>query len=214
MPELKPVFSLPDARDLIVEAALAAFAEHGFHGASMRDIAARAGVSQSLVHHHFGSKDALWNFVGERISADFLAYMAEAMAPPLDAQSVSKAVRGYMAYWRDHPAAFRFNLWRLLEGPKEERASRSKAINGRAVPIFQEAQQAGLMRKDMPPGLAMVISGSLIQFWLHSQTEIRDALAVTGDEMPTDDAFVDRVLGLIGAAEATKPSRRNDGGAE
>ena len=29
MPELKPVFSLPDARDLILEAALAAFAEHG-----------------------------------------------------------------------------------------------------------------------------------------------------------------------------------------
>jgi TetR/AcrR family transcriptional regulator len=62
--ELKPVFSIPDARDLILEAALAAFAEHGFHGANMRDIAGRAGVSQGLVHHHFGSKEALWTFVG------------------------------------------------------------------------------------------------------------------------------------------------------
>lgn len=200
MPELKPVFTQPDAGDRILEAALAGFAEHGFHGASMRDIAGRAGVSQALVHHHFGNKAALWNLVGERISADFLDYVAGALTPPLDAGSVPKAVRTYMAYWRDHPAAFRFNLWRLLEGPKGERAERSKAITGRAVPLFQQAQQAGWLRQDMPPGLAMIISGSLIQFWLHSQTEIGDALAVTGDAVPTDDAFLETVLGLIGAA--------------
>ncbi|WP_026869234.1 TetR/AcrR family transcriptional regulator [Inquilinus limosus] len=199
MPELKPVFSLPDARDLILEAALAAFAERGFHGAGMRDIAARAGVSQSLLHHHFGTKEALWNLVGERISADFLDYMAEAIAPDVPAaESVPRALRSYMAYWKEHPAAFRFNLWRLLEGPAGERKTRSATLNARAVPVFERAHQAGFIRSDMPPGLAMIIGGSLIQFWLHSQTEIRDALAVTGAEPPTDDAFIDCILGLIG----------------
>lgn len=198
MPELKPVFSLPDARDLILEAALAAFAEHGFHGASMRDIAARAGVSQSLVHHHFGTKEALWNFVGERISADFLDFMAEAI--PADApvqESIPRAVRSYMAYWKTHPAAFRFNLWRLLEGPKAEREARSSALNARAVPVFQRAQDAGSVRNDMPAGLAMIITGSLVQFWLHSQTEIRDALAITGDAEMDDETFLNHLLGLV-----------------
>lgn len=199
MPELKTVFSQPDARDLILEGALAAFAEHGFHGASMRDIANRAGVSQSLVHHHFGSKEALWNFVGDRISADFLDYTAKAMNQPLGPQSVANALRTYMAYWRDHPAMFRFNLWRLLEGPRAERESRSKALNERGVPLFQKARDAGFLRSDMPPGLAMIVGGSLVQFWLHSQTEIRDALAVTGDELPTDDEFLARILTLLGA---------------
>ena len=198
MPELRPVFSLPDARDLIIEAALAAFAEHGFHGASMRDIAGRAGISQSLVHHHFGNKDALWNFVGERISADFLAYTAETVGPTeISADSIPQALRTYMTYWKEHPAAFRFNLWRVLEGPKREREVRSEAITSRAVPLFKQAQELGFIRRDMPAGLAMTVAGSLIQFWLHSQTEVRDALAVTGDAQLDDDAFLGHLADLI-----------------
>jgi TetR/AcrR family transcriptional regulator len=174
MPELRPVFSMPDARDLIIEAALAAFAEHGFHGASMRDIAGRAGISQSLVHHHFGNKDALWNFVGERISADFLAYMTETAQPAeVSPDSIPQALRAYMNYWKEHPAAFRFNLWRMLEGPKGEREARSEAISNRAVPLFKQAQDRGFVRQDMPAGFAMIATGSLIHFWLHSQTEVR-----------------------------------------
>lgn len=210
MPELKSVFSQTDARDLILEGALRAFAERGFHGASMRDIAQRAGVSQSLVHHHFGSKEALWNFVGERISADFLEYTAEATDEPVNCRSVGNAFRTYMAYWRDHPAMFRFNLWRILEGPSEERKSRSKALNGKGVPLFAEAQKAGFLRTDIAPGLAMVIGGSLIQYWLHSQTEIQDALAVTSDKLPSDDEFLESILGLLEVRSSSKSQNREN----
>ncbi|WP_346660260.1 TetR/AcrR family transcriptional regulator [Nannocystis pusilla] len=47
------------ARARIRDAALELFAERGVHGASIRDIAARAGVSAGLVQHHFGSKDGI-----------------------------------------------------------------------------------------------------------------------------------------------------------
>lgn len=198
MPELKPVFSLPDARDLILEAALAAFAEQGFHGATMRDIAARADVSQSLVQYHFKGKEALWNMVGERISADFLEYVAAEISPDVPPEeSVGRAARRYMAYWKEHPAAFRFNLWRLLEGTPEERRKRSKALNDKSVPMIQRAQAAGFIRDDMPAGLVLIILGALVQFWLHSQTEIGDALAVTGDALAGDEAFVEIILGLV-----------------
>jgi len=210
MPELRPVFSLPDARDLIIEAALAAFAEHGFHGASMRDIAARAGISQSLVHHHFGSKDALWNFVGERISADFLAYVAEAAQPSeITPESVPQALRTYMNYWKEHPAAFRFNLWRVLEGPKGEREARSEAITTRAVPLFKQAQDLGFIRQDLPAGLAMIVMGSVIQFWLHSQTEARDALGQTGDAALNDDTFLTHLVRLIQSDPQPAAKRRS-----
>jgi AcrR family transcriptional regulator len=206
MPELAAVFSQSDARDVILEAALSAFAEHGFHGASMRDIAARAGVSQSLLHHHFGTKEALWSLVGERVSADFLEYMADALAPDVPAdQAARRALSRYMAYWKERPAAFRFNLWRLLEGPAPERRTRSKALNARTVPLFQRAQKAGFLRADLPAGLAMIIGGGLIQFWLHSRLEIRDALAVTGAALPTDEAFIDLILDLL------RPERSKQG---
>ena len=40
----------------ILAAAVAVLAEHGYHGTSVRDIAARAGVSPGAIYHHFGSK--------------------------------------------------------------------------------------------------------------------------------------------------------------
>ena len=48
---------------VIVEAALAAFADHGFEGASLRDIAQRAGVTHGLIRHHFGNKEAIFRAV-------------------------------------------------------------------------------------------------------------------------------------------------------
>lgn len=47
------------ARARIRDAAIHLFGERGIEGASIRDIAAEAGVSSGLVRHHFGSKEAL-----------------------------------------------------------------------------------------------------------------------------------------------------------
>lgn len=51
----------PAATDeVILDAALDAFAEHGFAGASVRDVARRLGVSHNLVPQRFGTKERLW----------------------------------------------------------------------------------------------------------------------------------------------------------
>ena len=54
----RPVDDLT-ARARIRDAAIKLFGERGIEGASIRDIAAEAGVSSGLVRHHFGSKEAL-----------------------------------------------------------------------------------------------------------------------------------------------------------
>jgi len=48
------------ARDRIVAAATDLFSERSYDGATTRDIAARAGVTQPLVNYHFHSKEDLW----------------------------------------------------------------------------------------------------------------------------------------------------------
>ncbi len=208
MPELTPVFSLPDARDQILEVALAAFAERGFHGATMRDIAARAEVSQSLVQYHFKGKEALWNMVGERTTADFLDYMASETAPDVPPEEgPGRVLRRYLAYWKERPLAFRFNLWRMLEGPSEERRQRSRELNSRAVPVFQQAQAAGVIRDDLPAGLTMIMAAAVIQFWLHSKTEVSEALAAGGEALPDDEAFLASLLTLIEAPSDAKPQK-------
>ena len=52
----------------LLDAAQTAFALFGFEGASVRKIAAEAGVDPALAAHYFGSKEALWQAVVERFA--------------------------------------------------------------------------------------------------------------------------------------------------
>ena len=63
----------PDTRAAILDAARGLFAERGFERATMRDVAARAGVDPALIHHYFGTKDLL---------------LVEALTMPIDASQV------------------------------------------------------------------------------------------------------------------------------
>src|SRR5438093_8933190 len=47
-------------KDRLLTAAAALFAEHGFHGTTVRDIAARARVNVAAGNYHYGSKKALY----------------------------------------------------------------------------------------------------------------------------------------------------------
>lgn len=77
-------------REKILDAAEALFAERGYHGVSIREIVALAGVELALVHYYFGPKDALFREVIERRAtehvADHLAALetlrAESVGPP------------------------------------------------------------------------------------------------------------------------------------
>jgi TetR/AcrR family transcriptional regulator len=60
----------------ILAAALREFADHGFSGATTTGIARRAGVTQPLVHHHFGSKQGLWSAVLANLFEDLHAVLA------------------------------------------------------------------------------------------------------------------------------------------
>jgi AcrR family transcriptional regulator len=47
-------------RETILDAARAAFAEHGYQGATIRGIGEKASVDPALVHHYFGTKERLF----------------------------------------------------------------------------------------------------------------------------------------------------------
>src|SRR5262245_63501053 len=52
--------SAQDGRERILGTAIRTFSELGYAGTTTAGIARAAGVTQPLVHHHFGSKDGLW----------------------------------------------------------------------------------------------------------------------------------------------------------
>ena len=53
----------PETRDRLIDAAGPVFAERGYRGATMREIAERAGANLAAAHYHFGSKQDLYREV-------------------------------------------------------------------------------------------------------------------------------------------------------
>lgn len=76
---------MPAGRQDILLAATREFADRGFAGATTSGIARRAGVTQPLVHHHFGSKRGLWSAVLEALFVDLDASLSATLEGARDA---------------------------------------------------------------------------------------------------------------------------------
>lgn len=78
----RPIKELTLRSDRILPAALACFAQFGFEGANLRQIAAAAEIDVALISHRFGSKMDLWKAVVDDLAASFLHELsAKALAP-------------------------------------------------------------------------------------------------------------------------------------
>jgi AcrR family transcriptional regulator len=97
-------------RERIVAAAVEAFAEQGFRGASTRDIARRAGTNQGLITYHFRSKDELWRAAADRLFGMLEARLARGPAARQHEdprERAREAIREYVRFVAAHPELFR-----------------------------------------------------------------------------------------------------------
>jgi AcrR family transcriptional regulator len=89
-------------REDVLDAAIAEFAEHGFHGASTPAIARRAGISQPYIYALFPSKKALFaaahTRVVDRIRDGFAAAATGAKSP---GDALRRAGRSFLAADRE-----------------------------------------------------------------------------------------------------------------
>ena len=71
-------------RDRILEEALILFAEKGYKGANLRDLAARLSLSKSALYKHYESKEAIWHAVLDRMEAYYARHFGSAdKLPPV-----------------------------------------------------------------------------------------------------------------------------------
>ncbi len=73
--------SAAERRAAILDAAMEAFARHGYHGTSIDDIASAAGISKALIYEHFPSKQGLH---AELVTAQAEALFARLAAAATD----------------------------------------------------------------------------------------------------------------------------------
>ncbi len=75
-----------EGRERILSAALRSFAERGFDGTTTAGVARAAGVTQPLVHHHFGSKKGLWQAAMDALFSEVRMFTSfDPQSPSTDA---------------------------------------------------------------------------------------------------------------------------------
>lgn len=88
--------SKANTRERLLDAARSAFAESGFHGASVEEIASRAGFSTGALYSNFDGKEDLFLVLMERAIDEHAAEIARAVAAR---PSVSERAAGGARQW-------------------------------------------------------------------------------------------------------------------
>src|SRR6266700_4098352 len=102
-------------RDEILEIAVGLFASRGYHGVSMDDIGAAAGVTGPALYHHFAGKEAMLvaalNPVSEGLLTGGRARVAQHEDDP--AGAVASLVEFHVAFALANPAVIALHLHEL-----------------------------------------------------------------------------------------------------
>lgn len=140
-------------RKLILDAATAEFAAHGYAGARIGAIAARAGVNQQLISYYFDGKEGLFQAMSER----WRQRESELVAPdtPLPEQ-----IRRYALEALNNPDGVRLFAWGGLEyaGPETDpdHAPRSERLQGYLDEI-RARQAAGRLPAEVDPACLTIM---------------------------------------------------------
>ena len=89
-----------ERREQLISIGRTAFAELGFEGASVEEIAARAGVSKPVVYEHFGGKEGLYAVVVDREMLALEKVITDSLENGSWRERIEQAVMAILSYWR------------------------------------------------------------------------------------------------------------------
>jgi TetR/AcrR family fatty acid metabolism transcriptional regulator len=153
-----------DKRKRILDAAIRVFAEHGYHGSRVGDIAEDAGVAHGLLYHYFASKeDVLKTIFVENWGQLLKRFKAVEETDEPAEEKLAGIAKILLRTWRNDPA---------LVTVMVREVARSQHIQGQVVEvgeafaiiqrIIEEGQAAGSLRSDVDARVASwVIYGGL-----------------------------------------------------
>ena len=138
------------ARERLLDAAVAAFAERGFHGTTTRDIAAAAGLSPAAVYvHHRSKEELLWviSYAGhQRTLAVVDASLAAAGPEAEPSERLGRVVEDFVRHHAlAHTSARVVNdeLGALSPAHREAIGQLRHAITTRLVEVIAEGERRG-----------------------------------------------------------------------
>jgi AcrR family transcriptional regulator len=142
--------------DSLTDVALRVFAERGYDGASMDDVARAAGISKASIYHHVESKEALLARGLERALDALFAVLSEPGAdrgPAVQrlAFIVRRAAETTLALLPELSVLFRL---RANSRAAREAIVRRRSFDRAVAELIAQAQAEGDVRSDIDPAVA------------------------------------------------------------
>jgi AcrR family transcriptional regulator len=159
-----------DTREKLMQAATKLFADQGFEGTSVKELAQLAGVNVSLVSYHFGGKEGLLRTCLERFGKKGLGIAKRVLKEPTSAEEFKLRLKMFIEeIYETH--TIEPDICRILHREMDMKKSIAEDVfNNTFHKVFEAmaafldaAKKNGLLRKDLETPIAtMLIMGATI----------------------------------------------------
>jgi TetR/AcrR family transcriptional regulator len=159
-------------REAIVLSALRCFAEHGYAGTSLNDIAAEVGIRRPSLLHHFASKEALYGEVFERCLSEWLTRVEQGVASAGDRDdgwaTLDAVLTASGDFFRTNPESVRLIRREAIDGGTNlvtDVGSALQPMFDRATRFLERQMGAGVFRRMSAPDLLISAYSALFGYF-------------------------------------------------
>jgi AcrR family transcriptional regulator len=167
----------PNTKEAILEVARRRFAEHGYAGTTLTEIAEAVGIRRPSLLHHFASKEALYQAVVLDSFRDWLDLVDAAIDEPLPGwPQVERVLRAAFEFFEEHAEFVRLMRWEALEGGsflQDELTTLLKPLFDRGAAFLENEMDAGRLRRYDARQLLLTGYGAVLSY-------LSDAPLMTG----------------------------------
>jgi TetR/AcrR family transcriptional regulator len=188
-------------REAILVEARHCFAENGYEGTSLNDIAAGVGIRRSSVLHHFPSKEAVYQAVFERALADWGQRINKAVDDPPTGPAeagwthVDRVLTVAVRWFAENPDFVRLVRHESLAANEHLGFDLGAALRPyfqRAVNHFEREMGAGRLRKHDPEQLIISGYGAVLNYF----SDVHFLEGLLGRDPMDEDAIETRIQAI------------------
>lgn len=194
------VYMSADKKEIIMNAAIELFAEKGFEGTSIRDLATKADVNVAMVNYYFGTKDKLFEALLEQKATFMRGRLDEIASNPKlsEIEKVDAIVESYVGRILSQPAFHRVLHQELLMGERATLHKNIVTVFGKNTHVLKTIIEQGIKKKvfkKVDPELTMAtLIGTINQVMLSKTMCTMLIDREEGFDPYTDTAFKNRLI--------------------